>query len=134
MLGAASNLMGSRSAKKNAGKIRKRVSKLENQVQAIQTRQDGGPVGGAAYGGTNVLGPEDDMSTPGLYSNQAINNAMSAAGSIVPELDNMPELLPSTPTVASPFTPGAAAAGNNMFGTQVPGSFDRDMGDDTEIL
>ncbi len=46
----------------------------------------------------------------------------------------MPELLPSTPTVASPFTPRAAAAGNNMFGTQVPGSFDRDMGDDMEVL
>ena len=123
-----SNSPFSRRGKNSRRKINAKISKLENQVQAIQTRQDGGPVGGAAYGGTNVLGPEDDMSEPGLYSNQGINNAMAAAGSIVPELDNMPELLPSTPTVASPFTPGAAAAGNNMFGTQVPGSFDRDMG------
>tara|TARA_B110000008_G_scaffold174918_1_gene174576 strand:+ start:713 stop:1105 length:393 start_codon:yes stop_codon:yes gene_type:complete len=129
-----SNSPFSRRGKNSRRRMNAKISKLENQVQAIQTRQDGGPVGGAAYGGTNVLGPEDDMSTPGLYSNQGINNAMAAAGSIVPELDNMPELLPSTPTVASPFTPGAAAAGNNMFGTQVPGSFDRDMGDDMEVL
>ena len=129
-----SNSPFSRRGKNSRRRMNAKISKLENQVQAIQTRQDGGPVGGAEYGGTNVLGPEDDMSTPGLYSNQGINNAMAAAGSIVPELDNMPELLPSTPTVASPFTPGAAAAGNNMFGTQVPGSFDRDMGDDMEVL
>ena len=37
-------------------------------------------------------------------------------------------------SLPSPFTPGAAAAGNNMFGAQVPGSFDRDMGDDMEVL
>jgi len=129
-----SNSPFSRRGKNSRRRMNAKISKLENQVQAIQTRQDGGPVEGAAYGGTNVLGSEDDMSTPGLYSNQGINNAMAAAGSIVPELDNMPELLPSTPTVASPFTPGAAAAGNNMFGTQVPGSFDRDMGDDMEVL
>ena len=128
-----SNSPFSRRGKNSRRRMNAKISKLENQVQAIQTRQDGGPVGGATYGGTNVLGPEDDMSTPGLYSNQGINNAIAAAGSIVPELDNMPELLPSTPTVASPFTPGAAAAGNNMFGTQVPGSFDRDMGDEQEI-
>ena len=129
-----SNSPFSRRGKNSRRRMNAKISKLENQVQAIQTRQDGGPVGGAAYGGTNVLGPEDDMSTPGLYSNQGINNAMAAAGSIVPELNDAPELLPSTPTVASPFTPGAAAAGNNMFGTQVPGSFDRDMGDDMEVL
>jgi len=129
-----SNSPFSRRGKNSRRRMNAKISKLENQVQAIQTRQDGGPVGGAAYGGTNVLGSEDDMSAPGLYSNQGINNAMAAAGSIVPELDNMPELLPSTPTVASPFTPGAAAAGNNMFGTQVPGSFDRDMGDDMKVL
>jgi len=129
-----SNSPFSRRGKNSRRRMNAKISKLENQVQAIQTRQDGGPVGEAAYGGTNVLGPEDDMSAPGLYSNQGINNAMAAARSIVPELDNMPELLPSTPTVASPFTPGATAAGNNMFGTQVPGSFDRDMGDDMEVL
>ena len=43
MLGAASSLMGSRSAKKNAGKIRKRVSKLENQVGAMISKQNQGP-------------------------------------------------------------------------------------------
>ena len=129
-----SNSPFSRRGKNSRRRMNAKISTLENKVQAIQTRQDGGPVGGALYGGTNVLGPEDDMSTPGLYSSQSITDAMASAGSIVPELDNMPELLPNTQTVASPFTPGATAAGNSMFGTQVPGSFDRDMGDDMEVL
>ena len=47
--------------------------------------------------------------------------------------EETPELLPNNPTVASPFTPGAAAAGNSMFGAQVPGSFNRDMGEEEEI-
>ena len=126
-----SNSPFSRRGKNSRRRINAKISKLENQVQAIQTRQDGGPVGGAEYGGTNVLGPEDDMSTPGVYSG---GNIAEYAQNAIAQLDDAPELLPTTPTVASPFTPGAAAAGNNMFGTQVPGSFDRDMGDDMEVL
>ena len=126
-----SNSPFSRRGKNSRRKMNAKISKLENQVQAIQTRQDGGPVGGAAYGGTNVLGPEDDMSAPGVYSG---GNIAEYADFARAQLDEAPELLPTTPTVASPFTPGAAAAGNNMFGTQVPGSFDRDMGDDMEVL
>ena len=126
-----SNSPFSRRGKNSRRKINAKISKLENQVQAIQTRQDGGPVGGAAYGGTNVLGPEDDMSAPGVYSG---GNIAEYGQNAIAQLDDAPELLPTTPTVASPFTPGAAAAGNNMFGTQVPGSFDRDMGDDMEVL
>ena len=126
-----SNSPFSRRGKNSRRRMNAKISKLENQVQAIQTRQDGGPVGGAEYGGTNVLGPEDDMSTPGVYSG---GNIAEYAQNAIAQLDDAPELLPTTPTVASPFTPGAAAAGNNMFGTQVPGSFDRDMGDDMEVL
>ena len=126
-----SNSPFSRRGKNSRRKINAKISKLENQVQAIQTRQDGGPVGGAAYGGTNVLGPEDDMSAPGVYSGGNIGEITQNA---IAQLDDAPELLPNAPTVASPFTPGAAAAGNNMFGAQVPGSFDRDMGDDMEVL
>jgi hypothetical protein len=126
-----SNSPFSRRGKNSRRKMNAKISKLENQVQAIQTRQDGGPVGGAAYGGTNVLGPEDDMSAPGVYSG---GNIAEYADFARAQLDDAPELLPTTPTVASPFTPGAAAAGNNMFGAQVPGSFDRDMGDDMEVL
>ena len=126
-----SNSPFSRRGKNSRRKMNAKISKLENQVQAIQTRQDGGPVGGAAYGGTNVLGPEDDMSAPGVYSG---GNIAEYADFARAQLDEAPELLPTTPTVASPFTPGAAAAGNNMFGAQVPGSFDRDMGDDMEVL
>jgi len=126
-----SNSPFSRRGKNSRRKMNAKISKLENQVQAIQTRQDGGPVGGAAYGGTNVLGPEDDMSAPGVYSG---GNIAEYADFARAQLDDAPELLPNAPTVASPFTPGAAAAGNNMFGAQVPGSFDRDMGDDMEVL
>ena len=126
-----SNSPFSRRGKNSRRKMNAKISKLENQVQAIQTRQDGGPVGGAAYGGTNVLGPEDDMSAPGVYSG---GNILDDAAEYAQNAIAQPELLPSTPTVASPFTPGAAAAGNNMFGAQVPGSFDRDMGDDMEVL
>jgi hypothetical protein len=126
-----SNSPFSRRGKNSRRKMNAKISKLENQVQAIQTRQDGGPVGGAAYGGTNVLGPEDDMSAPGVYSG---GNLAEYGQNAIAQLDDAPELLPNAPTVASPFTPGAAAAGNNMFGTQVPGSFDRDMGDDMEVL
>ena len=126
-----SNSPFSRRGKNSRRKMNAKISKLENQVQAIQTRQDGGPVGGAAYGGTNFLGPEDDMSAPGVYSG---GNIAEYGQNAIAQLDDAPELLPTTPTVASPFTPGAAAAGNNMFGTQVPGSFDRDMGDDMEVL
>ena len=46
MLGAASSLMGGRSAKKNAGKIRKRVSKLENQVGAMIRKTKSGTYSG----------------------------------------------------------------------------------------
>jgi len=126
-----SNSPFSRRGKNSRRKMNAKISKLENQVQAIQTRQDGGPVGGAAYGGTNVLGPEDDMSAPGVYSG---GNLAEYGQNAIAQLDDAPELLPNAPTVASPFTPGAAAAGNNMFGSQVPGSFDRDMGDDMEVL
>ena len=51
-----SNSPFSRRGKNSRRRMNAKISKLENQVQAIQTRQDGGPVGGAAYGGTNVLG------------------------------------------------------------------------------
>jgi hypothetical protein len=71
------------------------------------------------------------MSAPGVYSG---GNLAEYGQNAIAQLDDAPELLPNAPTVASPFTPGAAAAGNNMFGSQVPGSFDRDMGDDMEVL
>lgn len=119
-----SNSPFSRRGKNSRRRMNAKISKLENQVQAIQTRQDGGPVGGAAYGGTNVLGDQEDMSAPGVYSggDPMMEEVMNAAGSIAGN------------SLPSPFTPGAAAAGNNMFGAQVPGSFDRDMGDDMEVL
>ena len=130
-----SNSPFSRRGKNSRRRMNAKISKLENQVQAIQTRQDGGPVGGAAYGGTNVLGPEDDMSAPGVYSGGNIGEiTQNALSQLDQENEDIPELAqPSVSTIGSPFGPGAAAAGNNMFGAQVPGSFDRDMGEEEEI-
>ena len=128
-----SNSPFSRRGKNSRRRMNAKISKLENQVQAIETRVDGGPISGAAYGGTNVLGDQQDVSTPGVYSggNPMMEEVMNAAGNIAGtslDEEDVPELDGITNTIASPFTPGAAAAGNNMFGAQVPGSFDRDMG------
>ena len=126
-----SNSPFSRRGKNSRRKMNAKISKLENQVQAIQTRQDGGPVGGASYGGTNVLGGEE------VGAGNAIQDGIGLIGSangLDQENEDIPELAqPSVSTIGSPFGPGAAAAGNNMFGAQVPGSFDRDMGEEEEI-
>lgn len=112
-LGAASNLMGSRSAKKNAGKIRKRVSKLENQVGAMISKQNQGP--------TQVEQPVEIQPEPQLgVVPQAFDGST----------EEEPELLSNTPTIASPFTPGAQKAAGGMFGAPMPGSFDRSMGEE----
>ena len=112
MLGAASSLMGSRSAKKNAGKIRKRVSKLENQVGAMIRKQNQGP--------TQVEQPIEIQPEPQLgVVPQAFDGSTEE-----------PELLSNTPTIASPFTPGAQKAAGGMFGAPMPGSFDRSMGEE----
>ena len=98
------------------GKIKKRVGKLENQVKSMLSKQNQGPVANP-MDGTNVLTPPQPE-----------------AGLIGQENEDIPELAqPSVSTIGSPFGPGAAAAGNNMFGAQVPGSFDRDMGEEEEI-
>ena len=125
-----SNSPFSRRGKNSRRKMNAKISKLENQVQAIQTRQDGGPVGGASYGGTNVLGGEE------AGAGNAIQAGIGLIGSAneLDDFEDIPELAqPSVSTIGSPFGPGAAAAGNNMFGAQVPGSFDRDMGEEEEI-
>ena len=125
-----SNTPFSRRGKNSRRRMNAKISKLENQVQAIQTRQDGGPVGGASYGGTNVLGGEE------AGAGNAIQAGIGLIGSAneLDDFEDIPELAqPSVSTIGSPFGPGAAAAGNNMFGAQVPGSFDRDMGEEEEI-
>jgi len=126
-----SNSPFSRRGKNSRRKMNAKISKLENQVQAIQTRQDGGPVGGASYGGTNVLGGEEAGAGNAI---QAGIGLIGSANGLDQENEDIPELAqPSVSTIGSPFGPGAAAAGNNMFGAQVPGSFDRDMGEEEEI-
>ena len=44
-----------------------------------------------------------------------------------------PELLSNVPTIASPFSPKDQQAAGGMFGAPMPGSFDRNMGEEQEI-
>ena len=101
------------SSKKNAGKIRKRISKLENQVGAMISKQNQGP--------TQVEQPIEIQPEPQLgVVPQAFDGSTGEE----------PELLSNTPTIASPFTPGAKKAAGGMFGAPMPGSFDRSMGEE----
>ena len=115
-LGAAGAIMGSRRSKKSRRKIKARVSKLENQVQAMQAKENAGP--------TQVEQPIEIQPEPQLgVVPQAFDGST----------EEEPELLPNNPTVASPFTPGAQQAAGGMFGAPMPGSFDRNMGEEEEI-
>ena len=111
--GFLSSAVGSFSSKKNAGKIRKRVSKLENQVGAMIRKQNQRP--------TQVEQPIEIQPEPQLgVVPQAFDGST----------EEEPELLNNTPTIASPFTPGAQKAAGGMFGAPMPGSFDRSMGEE----
>ena len=112
-LGAAGAIMGSRRSKKSRRKIKARVSKLENQVQAMQAKENAGP--------TQVEQPIEIQPEPQLgVVPQAFDGST----------EEEPELLSNTPTIASPFTPGAQQAAGGMFGAPMPGSFDRSMGEE----
>ena len=115
-LGAAGAIMGSRRSKKSRRKIKARVSKLENQVQAMQAKENAGP--------TQVEQPIEIQPEPQLG---VVPQAFD--GSTQEE----PELLSNTPTIASPFTPGAQKAAGGMFGAPMPGTFNRSMGQEEEI-
>ena len=115
-LGAAGAIMGSRRSKKSRRKIKARVSKLENQVQAMQAKENAGP--------TQVEQPIEIQPEPQLgVVPQAFDGST----------EEEPELLSNTPTIASPFSPKAQQAAGGMFGAPMPGSFDRNMGEEQEI-
>ena len=82
------------------GKVKQRVKKLENQVRSINQKMDGGEDQGPAF----QTGATGDF------------------GENVIQQEN--ELLNPT------FNPGAMQAGEQMFGNKIPGSFDRDMGEE----
>lgn len=111
--GFLGSAVGSFSSKKNAGKIRSRVSKLENQVGSMISKQNQGPA--------QVEQPIEIQPEPQLgVVPQAFDGST----------EEEPELLSNTPTIASPFTPGAQKAAGGMFGAPMPGSFDRSMGEE----
>ena len=84
------------------GKVKQRVKKLENQVRSInQTMRDDGQDQAPAF----QTGATGDLSENVIQT--------------------QPEEL-SNPT----FGPGASQAGEEMFGNKIPGSFDRDMGEE----
>ena len=115
-LGAAGAIMGSRRSKKSRRKIKARVSKLENQVQAMQAKENAGP--------TQVEQPIEIQPEPQLgVVPQAFDGST----------EEEPELLSNVPTIASPFSPKAQQAAGGMFGAPMPGSFDRNMGEEQEI-
>ena len=115
-LGAAGAIMGSRRSKKSRRKIKSRVSKLENQMQAIQRKENAGP--------TQVEQPIEIQPEPQLgVVPQAFDGST----------EEEPELLSNVPTIASPFSPKAQQAAGGMFGAPMPGSFDRNMGEEQEI-
>ena len=115
-IGAAGAIMGSRRSKKSRRKIKARVSKLENQMQAIQTKENAGP--------TQVEQPIEIQPEPQLgVVPQAFDGST----------EEEPELLSNLPTIASPFSPKAQQAAGGMFGAPMPGSFDRNMGEEQEI-
>jgi len=109
---AMSSLMG-----KSSRKLKPRVKKLENQVRSMISKQNQGP--------TAVETPiEIQPETPTGTVPQAFDGGMQ---------EEEPQLLPNSPTIASPFTPGAQQAAGGMFGAPMPGSFDRNMGEEEEI-
>jgi len=113
--GFLGSAVGSFSSKKNAGKIRSRVSKLENQVGSMIRKQNQGP--------TQV---QETLEVP---VEQELNTVPNQIGME----EETPELLTNAPTIASPFTPGAQKAAGGMFGAPMPGSFDRSIGQEEEI-
>tara|TARA_R110002167_G_scaffold105080_1_gene270446 strand:+ start:117 stop:452 length:336 start_codon:yes stop_codon:yes gene_type:complete len=100
--GLAAGLVSSQSNKKNAGKVKQRVSKLENQMKAIQ--QEENQQGSVPTFQTSVQGDLADN----MIQTQPEDDLLSLS----PQLGG----------------PEAVATGNQMFGSEIPGSFDKNMG------
>tara|TARA_R100000541_G_scaffold1449_2_gene6180 strand:+ start:22 stop:429 length:408 start_codon:yes stop_codon:yes gene_type:complete len=118
----AAGLMAGRKAKKSRGKIKKRVSKLENQIEAIQRKENG----------TDMPQDQTVAAQPLEMETQAETmdeNQPSLAQQMVRGGMNQNSNL-ALSTIASPFSPSTQQAAGGMFGAQVPGSFDRDMGEE----
>ena len=109
--------LGGRRNNKRRGKVKKRVDKLENQVESLLSKQNQGPT---AVETPIEIQPQTQMGTVP----QAFDGGMQ---------EEEPQLLPSSPTIASPFTPGAQQAAGGMFGNPMQGSFDRSMDQEEEI-
>ncbi len=101
MAGAYSALRGSRGRKKLGG----RVKKLENQIGVLMRDRN--------RNSAEDSEPEFAVSQPGSLE------AQSMSGDQLNEQGLMP---------LNSFSPGAVGAAGSMFGNTIPGSFDKDMG------
>tara|TARA_R110000787_G_scaffold222293_1_gene330933 strand:- start:2917 stop:3324 length:408 start_codon:yes stop_codon:yes gene_type:complete len=120
---AAAGVIGGRKSKRSRGKIKKRVSKLENQIEAIQRKENG----------TSTAVEETTAITPGMEMETQADTAQDQVGSMAEGVLGENSLqAPSASTIASPFSPSTQQAAGGMFGAQVPGSFDRDMGEEED--
>jgi|TARA_R110000751_G_scaffold25452_1_gene69049 hypothetical protein len=111
--------LGGRRNNKRRGKVKKRVDKLENQVESLLSKQNQGPT---AVETPIEIQPETQMGT--------VPQAFDGGQEEEPELLNAQ---PNEQTIASPFTPGAQQAAGGMFGNPMQGSFDRSMDQEEEI-
>jgi len=111
-LGAAAAIRGGKRNKGRRAKMKKRVGKLENQVQGLLSSQNAGP--------TAVETPIDIAPTTQMGT---VPEAFDGAQEEQLQLNSVsPEQ-----TIASPFQPGSQQAGQGMFGNPMQGSFDRSM-------
>lgn len=106
------------SGKQNRGKMRSRISKLENQVEAVLRKENQGP-----------MVPD---TTIDILPEQQMNQGLNPIGNEEDGLD-LSNSLPPIGTISSPFQPDAWQTGQEMFGKPVPGSFDRSMDEEEEI-
>ena len=114
-LGAAAAIRGGKRNKGRRAKMKKRVGKLENQVQGLLSSQNAGPT---ATPVTQEIGNASQTN---------LGAVPSATGNMQDGLqlnDNAPGALGA---IGGGFQSGAQTAGAGMFGSPIPGSFDRSM-------
>ena len=104
--GISSGLGGNRNIAALAGifgrkkGMKGRINKLENQMGVLMRDRNSNEA--------DESGPEFATGLP---------------GSLDPQADAQPDLMPM-----NSFSPGAIENANSMFGNEIPGSFDKDMG------
>ena len=87
----------------------KQIQKNTNQIKAVQGQLDRGL--------RQLMGDGENEEDPSFASDVQTGGIAS----------NITQGLPEQP-LGQPFDPGATQAGQEMFGSKIPGSFDRSLG------